>query len=153
MHSYIREHQKLRHKMIHYTMVASKLLVCCWGDSFWKSNRRLLLQVMSYYFSHALVPNHIACVIKLKSLFIVVQLILNCTVIIACSIATFSNCTLNWPIKMYGYESHLSATSYDISSKWNCTTLVLKECIVMDKYGNKMHLGWNKYNLEVFEAV
>ena len=23
----------------------------------------------------------------------------------------------------------------------------------MDKYGNKTHLGWNEYSLEVFEAV
>ena len=27
------------------------------------------------------------------------------------------------------------------------------KCMVMDKYGKKMCLGWNEYSLKVFEAV
>ena len=55
------------------------------------------------------------------------SLILNCIVIIAYSIATFSNCMLNLPVKIHGYGSHLSATGYDITSKWHCATLGLIE--------------------------
>ena len=27
------------------------------------------------------------------------------------------------------------------------------KCMVTDKYGNKMHLGWNRYSLKDFGAV
>ena len=47
---------------------------------------------------------------------------------------------------MHGYESRLSTTSYDIIKQW-------LKCMVMDKYGNKMCLGWNEYSLEVSYAV
>ena len=55
---------------------------------------------------------HVACIIKIT--------IHSCAVnpklrgYIPCSIATFSNCMLNQLIKMHCYESHLSATGYDI---------------------------------------
>ena len=55
---------------------------------------------------------------------------------------------------MYGYESRLSATSYDIIiNEWNCPTLVLSEMHGNDKYGNKTRLSWNEYSLELYEAV
>ena len=57
------------------------------------------------------------CYNVLKSLFVAMQLVLNCMVIVAFSIATFSNWTLNWPIKMYHYGSHSSTTSYDIITR------------------------------------
>ena len=57
--------------------------------------------------------------------------------------------------KMHGYGNHLSATSYDIITvneialhSWDWL-----KCMVTDKYGSKMHLGWNEYSLEVFDAV
>ena len=65
-----------------------------------------------YHATIFLFQSHSMCYIVLKLLFTAVQLILNCTVIIAYIIATFSNCMLNLPVKMHGYGSHLRKTSY-----------------------------------------
>ena len=54
-------------------------------------------------------------------------------------------------MKMQGYGSRLSATSYVIiTSEWNLTMLVLNE---MHGNGNKMRLDWDEYSLDIFEAI
>ena len=59
-----------------------------------------LPNIFSPFFQGKLFANIFPCPIialygMLKSLFVAVKLILNCMVIIACSIITFSNCFLN----------------------------------------------------------
>ena len=47
----------------------------------------------------------------------------------------------------------IHATSYVITANEIAPHWYWMKCMATDKYGNKTHYGWNKYGLEVFEAV